>query len=174
MLEECKNFNMLKWIDSQFLLYFSPLATNRSSLSKDAALAASMDSIFSTKPLLSSATIDFNDDTDENKYKRRSAVTWFARWWRTTFGPTLRSRRTSQTQKYFLGFMIFLAIVTLLVIFHHYGRSGDDDYVGDPMLDPMNNPNIHVGHWTFFDHFLLCIYNYIIQFKHSRFYFENS
>lgn len=124
--------------------FSSPLATNRSSLSKDAALAASMDSISSTKPLLSSATIDFNDDTDENKYKRRSAVTWFARWWRTTFGPTLRSRRTSQTQKYFLGFMIFLAIVTLLVIFHHYGRSGDD-YVGDPMLDPMNNPNIHVG-----------------------------
>ena len=129
-----------------FFSYFSPLATNRSSLSKDAALAASMASISSTKPLLTSSSIDFNDDTDENKYKRRSAVSWFARWYRTTIGPSLRSRRTSQAQKYFLGFMIFLAILSLLVIFHHYGRSGDDDYVGDPMLDPMNNPNIHVGH----------------------------
>jgi len=126
--------------------YSSPLATNRSSLSKDAAMAASMASISSTKPLLTSSSIDFNDDTDENKYKRRSALSWFARWYRTTIGPSLRSRRTSQTQKYFLGFMIFLAILSLLVIFHHYGRSGDDDYAGDPMLDPMNNPNIRVGH----------------------------
>ena len=32
-----------------------------------------------------------------------------------------------------------------MVILSHLGRNGyDSDYISDPMLDPMNNPNIHV------------------------------
>ena len=45
-----------------------------------------------------------------------------------------------------LAFIAVLAFITLLVVFSYYGRSNDDDYHNDPMLDPMNNPNIRVGH----------------------------
>jgi hypothetical protein len=38
------------------------------------------------------------------------------------------------------GLLAFLAFVTLVYLFSLFGRSGDD-----PMLDPMNNPNIRVG-----------------------------
>jgi len=32
-----------------------------------------------------------------------------------------------------------------MIILSHLGRNGyDDDFIADPMLDPMNNPNIHV------------------------------
>lgn len=45
-----------------------------------------------------------------------------------------------------VALIALLAFVSLMVIFHYLGRSGDeDDYHGDPMLDPMNNPNIRIG-----------------------------
>lgn len=118
---------------------------NRSSLSKDAALAASSSSI--SAPLLQkSSTIDLGDDTDENKYKRRSALTWFARWWRSFVSPHLRNRRGSKKQQLLMfAFLAIFGLVTFFVILHYFGRSGDDDYQGDPMLDPMNNPNIRIG-----------------------------
>ena len=126
------------------------MTTNRSSLSKDAALASSASiSSSMTTPLLqkSSANIDIGEDTDENKYKRRSALTWFARWWRNFVSPHLRSRRGNKKQQLLMiAFLVVFGLVTLLVIFHYFGRSGgDDDYQGDPMLDPMNNPNIRIG-----------------------------
>jgi hypothetical protein len=37
------------------------------------------------------------------------------------------------------GLIAFLAFVTLVYLFSLFGRSDD------PMLDPMNNPNIRVG-----------------------------
>ncbi len=44
-----------------------------------------------------------------------------------------------------LAFIAVLAFITLLVVFSYFGRS-NDDYHNDPMLDPMSNPNIRVGH----------------------------
>ena len=62
------------------------------------------------------------------------------------FSPHLRSRRGNKKQQLLMiAFLIIFGLVTLLVIFHYFGRSGEDDYQGDPMLDPMNNPNIRIG-----------------------------
>ena len=64
----------------------SPLATNRGSLNKDpgynGSIASSVTSPLLVNSLIScSSTINVtSDDTDENKYKRRSALTWFARY----------------------------------------------------------------------------------------------
>ena len=123
------------------IFHFRSITSIRSSLSKDAALAASSSSI--SAPLLpKSSTIDFGEDTDENKYKRRSALTWFARWWRSFVSPHLRRRRGDKKQQLLMfAFLALFALVTFVVILHYFGRSGDDDY-SDPMLDPMNNPNL--------------------------------
>jgi len=125
----------------------SPMTTNRSSLSKDCALASSISSSMTTPLLQKSSTINIGEDTDENKYKRRSALTWFARWWRNFVTPHLRSRRGNKKQQLLMiAFLVLFGLVTLIVIFHYFGRSGgEEDYRGDPMLDPMNNPNIRIG-----------------------------
>jgi len=135
--------------------FSSPLATNRGSLSKDpgymhASIASSVTSPLLVNSTVSSSTINVtSDDTDENKYKRRSALTWFARWWKTTIGPSLRGsgRGRATKQRYIMiGVMVLVGFFTLIAIFHYFGRSGDEnDFHGDPMLDPMNNPNIRVG-----------------------------
>ena len=54
-----------------------------------------------------------------------------------------------------IGILVLFGFVTLLAIFHYFGRSGDEnDFHGDPMLDPMNNPNIIEGrpHFVFRQH----------------------
>jgi len=125
--------------------FSSPLATNRTAPKDTSGYASAANSIVS--PLLtSSSTINLNDDTDEDKYKRRSALTWFARWWKTNIGPSLRSRRATKQRYLMISFITFVAFVTIIAIFHYFGRSGnEEDFHGDPMLDPMNNPNIRIG-----------------------------
>jgi len=94
-----------------------------------------------TSPLL------LGQDADDNKYKRRSALSFLSRWWRSTIGPTFRGKRLSSTQRQLvIALFIFFGFVSLMVILSHLGRRGydDGDYIADPMLDPMNNPNIHV------------------------------
>lgn len=93
-----------------------------------------------TSPLL------LDRDADDDKYKRRSAVSFLSRWWRSTIGPTSRGKRWSSTQRQLvIAFVVFVGFVSLMFILSHLGRNGyDSDYISDPMLDPMNNPNIHV------------------------------
>jgi hypothetical protein len=80
---------------------------------------------------------------DENKYKRRSALTLLTRWWRSVVGSKSGRRRATKSQKIFMGGLIaFLGFVTLVYLFSLFGRS---EGYNDPMLDPMNNPNIRVG-----------------------------
>ena len=73
----------------------------------------------------------------------------FYRWWKTTISPTLNGsgRGRARKQRYLMiGILVLFGFVTLLAIFHYFGRSGDEnDFHGDPMLDPMSNPNIRVG-----------------------------
>ena len=72
------------WSQKHFIC--SPLATNRGSMNKDpgynGSIASSVTSPLLVNSLIScSSTINVtSDDTDENKYKRRSALTWFARY----------------------------------------------------------------------------------------------
>lgn len=100
--------------------------------------------VTSMTPLLNSPQSQSSDaDLDENKYKRRSAITWLSRWWRSMMGPKSGRRRATKSQKIFMGVVIaFFVFVTLVALFSFFGRSGD---YNDPMLDPMNNPNIRVG-----------------------------
>ena len=124
----------------EYIFFFSPLAVNRGPSNKDSTSFSSTSSLLGP----SSSSVNLSDDTDENKYKRRSALTWLARWWKTNLAP--RSRRSNKQKYLMLAFIIFFAFVTIIVLFHYFGRSGDeDDFHGDPMLDPMNNPNIRIG-----------------------------
>ena len=89
----------------------------------------------STSPLLRDPA-----DIDENKYKRKSASEMLFRWAKTFMGPR---RRGSKMQRYAMIIGILaLAFVTFVVLMSYLSRGGD---YTDPMLEPMNNPNIHVG-----------------------------
>ena len=61
-------------------------------------------------------------------------------------GPTFRGKRMTSTQRQLaIALLVFLGFITLMIVLSHLGRNGyDGDYISDPMLDPMNNPNIHV------------------------------
>ncbi|XP_072025943.1 zinc finger protein-like 1 homolog [Amphiura filiformis] len=87
--------------------------------------------------------VDIIHDHDEDKYKRRSALHWFARWFKSR---TSKSRQvdSSSPMKRFAIIFIFgvIAFFTLVVIFTQVGRSSAN---ADPFLDPMANPNIRIG-----------------------------
>lgn len=77
-------------------------------------------------------------DHDENKYKRRSAVDVFKRWWK--HHAVRGGSRYSQRRWMIAGAVIF-AIVVLIYFCSWAGRIATEN---DPNLDPMHNPNIHV------------------------------
>ena len=58
-------------------------------------------------------------------------------------GPSARRKRGSKVQRFLMiGVLVGLGFITLIVILSYLARS--EDYT-DPMLEPMNNPNIRVG-----------------------------
>lgn len=104
------------------------------------------------KPATSNSLVDYDSltsspllrdpDNDDNKYKRKSALEMFSRWWRTLMGPAAR-RRQSKMQRYLMiGILVFLAFVTFVALMSYLSRSSD---YADPMLEPLNNPNIRIG-----------------------------
>ncbi|XP_018592697.2 zinc finger protein-like 1 [Scleropages formosus] len=81
--------------------------------------------------------IDFDDD----KYRRRPALSWFAQILKNRSG----SKRTSLSLKQrFLLILLLgtLGFFTLISIMSKLGRASAD---ADPNLDPRLNPHIHVG-----------------------------
>lgn len=84
-----------------------------------------------------------SDDIDDNKYKRKSALEMLVRWGKTLLGPGAgRRKRGSRAQRLaMVAGLAVLAFVTFVVVMSYLGRGGADD----PMLEPLNNPNIHVG-----------------------------
>ncbi|CAF1189988.1 unnamed protein product [Didymodactylos carnosus] len=96
-----------------------------------------------TETMLSS-TLNLVQDVDDDKYKRRSIFSWFARY--------LRSRQVSGTKRKpmsrlrwtcYLIIVCLFVFVTIFTILHSLTRSSDDD--NDPQFDPLNNPMIRVG-----------------------------
>ncbi|XP_071521492.1 zinc finger protein-like 1 homolog [Panulirus ornatus] len=86
---------------------------------------------------------DVDVDDDENKYKRRSAIEWFSRWWRTMSRPPSRHhQRLLGGKRRMIIMLVVLGCVTLLVVLSYLGHGASDN---DPLLDPFNYPNIHVG-----------------------------
>ncbi len=92
-----------------------------------------------TSPLLK------GEDIDEDKYKRKSATELLFRWLRSVMGPAAR-RRQSRGQRICMFVVIgVLALITFLAVLSYLaGDRGEGGFV-DPMLEPMNNPNIRVG-----------------------------
>ncbi|KAL0994086.1 hypothetical protein UPYG_G00117590 [Umbra pygmaea] len=81
--------------------------------------------------------IDFDDD----KYRRRPALSWFAQILKNRMG----SKRTglSWKQRVFMLLLVgVLGFFTLIIIMAKLGRASADS---DPNLDPLLNPNIRVG-----------------------------
>ena len=54
--------------------------------------------------------------------------------------PAAQRRRTA-VHWLMLALIISVAFLTLVMVFNYLGRNGRDD----PMLDPMNNPNIRIA-----------------------------
>lgn len=84
-------------------------------------------------------------DHDDDKYKRKSAMEMFSRWFKSR-APLRRNRfndpRLIYKRWFILTVLIFLGICTIILIFARLGRGGTNY---DPLLDPKLNPNIRVG-----------------------------
>lgn len=81
--------------------------------------------------------IDFDDD----KYRRRPALSWFAQILKNRTG----AKRTSLSwkQRVFMLLLVgMLGFFTLIIIMAKLGRASADS---DPNLDPLLNPNIRIG-----------------------------
>ncbi|XP_061092734.1 zinc finger protein-like 1 [Conger conger] len=81
--------------------------------------------------------IDFDDD----KYRRRPALSWFAQILKNRSG----SKRTALTLKQRVLLVLLLGVLgffTLIIIMAKLGRVSADS---DPNLDPLLNPHIRVG-----------------------------
>ena len=93
--------------------------------------------------LATSPLLHDQQDIDEDKYKRKSALEMLLRWGRTLVGPSARRKRGTRAQRLLMtAVLAVLAFLTFIVVMSYLGRRGD---YSDPMLEPMNNPNIHVG-----------------------------
>lgn len=90
--------------------------------------------------LATSPLIAGDPDSDANKYKRRAPTDLLYRWLRSVMNSGGRSRRGVGKWP-MLVIIGFIAVLTLFALLSYLSRGGDYD---DPMLDPMNNPNIRV------------------------------
>ncbi|CAL8402190.1 unnamed protein product [Boreogadus saida] len=81
--------------------------------------------------------IDFDDD----KYRRRPTLSWFAQILKNRRGSKKSS--LSWRQKVFMFLLVgVLAFLTLIIVMAKLGRASAGS---DPNLDPLMNPNIRVG-----------------------------
>ncbi|XP_008330563.1 zinc finger protein-like 1 [Cynoglossus semilaevis] len=101
--------------------------------------ASSPRKLYDTRDVAHSSVtqIDFDDD----KYRRRPTLSWFARILKNRSG----GKRTSLSwkQRVFLLLLLgFLVFFTLIIIMAKLGRASA---ASDPNLNPMLNPNIRVG-----------------------------
>lgn len=83
-------------------------------------------------------------DHDENKYKRRSAMEWFSRWWKSISGPVPRRKAGGHLyRRYWMAaILLVIGLLTLIMIFSWLGRISTAD---DPSFDPLQNPNIRIA-----------------------------
>uniref|UniRef100_A0A0R3RWC4 Zinc finger protein-like 1 homolog n=1 Tax=Elaeophora elaphi TaxID=1147741 RepID=A0A0R3RWC4_9BILA len=92
-------------------------------------------------PLLFSK--DRDEDLPENKYKRRSAIEWLNRWFRSRYGtravldPRARWKRGI--------FYIIVCIIIMLTLFTVLSRLMGNRSSDDPAFNPLANPNIRIA-----------------------------
>ncbi|XP_061902389.1 zinc finger protein-like 1 [Entelurus aequoreus] len=93
--------------------------------------------IYDTRDSSSVTQIDFDDD----KYRRRPALSWFAQILKNRSGAKRRS--FSWKQRVFMLLLVgVLGFFTLIIIMAKLGRASASS---DPNLDPLLNPHIRVG-----------------------------
>ncbi|XP_029925295.1 zinc finger protein-like 1 [Myripristis murdjan] len=101
--------------------------------------ASSPRKIYDTRDIAPSSVtqIDFDDD----KYRRRPALSWFAQILKNRTGK----KRTSLSWKQRVFMLLLVGVLgffTLIIIMAKLGRASAGS---DPNLDPLLNPNIRVG-----------------------------
>ncbi|GFN97086.1 Zinc finger protein-like 1 [Plakobranchus ocellatus] len=80
-------------------------------------------------------------DHDEDKYKRRPALQWLARWFNSRDG-TKRKDPQAVRKRFAVVLMLgVIGFITIIIIFAKLGRQSTED---DPFFDPLANPNIKV------------------------------
>jgi hypothetical protein len=87
------------------------------------------------------------DSDDEDKYKRRSVFTWFARWLRSR-QPTNRTQISRTRFRIYMILIILFVFVTILTVLYHLTRGDNNEHldrIDDPQFNPLNNPFIRVG-----------------------------
>ena len=100
------------------------------------------------------------DSDDDDKYKRRSVFSWFARWLRSRQptnrkGALVNNRTTQLSRTRFTIYMILLILfvfVTILTVLYHLTRGDNNEHldrINDPEFNPLNNPFVRVGNRLF-------------------------
>ncbi|KAJ1352469.1 hypothetical protein KIN20_008802 [Parelaphostrongylus tenuis] len=92
------------------------------------------------QPLLPKSN-DRDVDSEHNKYKRRPPREWLRGLWNAKYGNTTPRQISGCKLALIAGFFFILVLVTVIVVLTSAGTSADND----PLLDPMNNPNIRVA-----------------------------
>jgi len=114
----------------------TPSATSRRA---ERGLASQGQGTLDIEELAASPLISGDPDSQGNKYKRRTPADWFYRWWKSLLKPAAQRRKGGWCTGLLLGLIL---LVSLVILFSHLGRgAGGRD---DPLLDPLNNPNIRV------------------------------
>ncbi|ESO90182.1 hypothetical protein LOTGIDRAFT_84186, partial [Lottia gigantea] len=127
--------------------YSSTPTSAHSVINVDAGASSRSQSLLSNNPrkLFDSTKEDvmFNTshDHDEDKYKRRPAFNWLAKWFKST-EKGKRKDPNAVMKKFIVVLGIgIISFITIVIIFSKLGRQMTDD---DPSLDPMANPNIRI------------------------------
>ncbi|GFR67761.1 zinc finger protein-like 1 [Elysia marginata] len=82
-------------------------------------------------------------DHDEDKYKRRPALQWLARWFNSREGNKRRDPNAVRKRFAIVLMLGIIGFITIIIIFSKLGRQATED---DPFFDPLANPNIKVQH----------------------------
>ncbi|GAB1599678.1 zinc finger protein-like 1 [Argonauta hians] len=84
---------------------------------------------------------NMSHDHDEDKYRRRPALHWLARFFKST--ESYRTKDPNATMKKFLVVLVIglIGFITVVMVFSHLGHMATQD---DPAFNPLANPNIHV------------------------------
>ncbi|KAL5009029.1 hypothetical protein ScPMuIL_014610 [Solemya velum] len=88
--------------------------------------------------------LNMTHDHDEDKYRRRPALDWLARWLSSRDGGKKKKREPSSMMKRFIVVLVIglIGFITIVVILSKWGRRVTEN---DPFLDPMANPNIRIN-----------------------------
>ncbi|XP_071079136.1 LOW QUALITY PROTEIN: zinc finger protein-like 1 homolog [Haliotis cracherodii] len=85
---------------------------------------------------------NMSHDHDEDKYKRRSAFNWMARWFKSVDKKKKRDPNAVRKRFFLVLVLGILGFITFIIIMSKLGRNATDN---DPFLDPLANPNIKVN-----------------------------